>query len=340
MKNKSGYVYILTNPALTYLKIGRTIDIEKRSEKLDKDFKKGAGFPSKYKVAYKIFVDDYVDIENKIHKKLKKYRVYKNKEFFEISQTEAINALFQIISDEKNQKNIDFNNKQVQQDPINLEENKANNGNLDFNQKQINIEESKVKWNNLDFNHKQIIKNHIILNDNFTEEELIESLRNIIDYCIDKKERKIVLNLYENIDYRKKIKGWFSKLPEKKQQMIKSYSNKELTDNEFKEILNLSIFDCRKSKFITKIEPITILKKLNKIDLSHTRIKNLIDIDKFDKLIEIHFNQTSVKDLIPLKKLERLELIYAIGSKIEKKDVNFFKLQKNNCKIITKSFMN
>ncbi len=336
---KSGYVYILMNPALTWLKIGRTIDIEKRSTKLDNDFKKGTGFPSKYKVAYKVFVDDYVDIENKIHKKLKKYRVHNNKEFFNISQTDAINALIQIISDEKNQKDLNFNNKQVQQKSINTKESKTSNDNLDFNHKQINIEESKIKWNNLDFNHKQIIKNHIILNDNFTEEELIESLRNIIDYSIDKKERKIVLNLYENIDYRKKAKSWFYKLPEKKQQMIKSYSNKELTDNEFKEIINLSIFDSHKSKLITKIEPLTILKNLKKIDLSHTEIKNLVDIDSFDKLIEIHFNQTNVTDLIPLKKIVNLKLIYAIGSKIEKKDINSFKLQKKNCKIITKSFM-
>lgn len=315
MTEKSGYIYILINPSQTEnLKIGRTSrDTEKRKKELSNALKAGTGVASDFVVAYDELVDDCVGIENKIHKKLEKCRVNKNKEFFKTSLKIAIKTLMLVIDDEQNNKEIDFSKK-------------IENENL-------------TKWKKLDFNHKQLIRSQISLINNLAESELLESLRNIIDFSFNETERKIVLDLYKNINYHQKSMNWFKKLPNHTQQMIKSYSDKELTKKEFDKILNLTTFACQSSKFITKLKPLTFLKNLRSLDISHTKIAKLTNIDQFKELTEIHFNQTEIDSLLPLKELLNLKKIFAIGTKIEQKDIDYFTADNNDCKIETKSFM-
>ena len=315
MTKKGGYIYILINPSQTEnLKIGRTSrDTEKRKNELSKALKAGTGVASDFVVAYDELVDNCVNIENKIHKKLDKYRVNKNKEFFKVSLKTAIRTLISVIDDEKNNTGLKFSE---------------------------NSENKKLKkWNNLDFNHKQLIKSHITLINNLTEQEIIDSLRNIIDFSFNKNERKIILDLYKTIDYKKNILSWFKKLPIHSQQMIKSYSNKQLTEKEFDEILNLTTFDCQANKFIKTLKPLTLLKELNILDISYTNITKLTDINQFKELTEIHFNQTKIDNLLQLKELSNLRKIFAIGAKIDKKDIDYFMADRKNCEIETKSFM-
>ena len=134
MTEKSGYIYILINPSQTEnLKIGRTSrDTEKRKKELSNALKAGTGVASDFVVAYDELVDDCVGIETKMHKKLEKYRVNKNKEFFKISLKIAIKTLKSVIDDEQNNKKIEFSKK-------------TENENV-------------TKWENLDFNHKQLIR--------------------------------------------------------------------------------------------------------------------------------------------------------------------------------------
>ena len=315
MSNKNGYIYILINPALKdVLKIGRTsADSEKRKIELDKALKAGTGISSDFIVGYDDYVDDCVAIENQIHKKLDKYRVSQNKEFFNLSLKVAIKTLIQIIADEQNKPKIDFT-KPAEPD-------------------------YKIKWNNLNFNLQQLIKNQIILNSNITDKEIIDCLRNLIDFSQDKNEKKLVIELYKQINYRDNLRKWFNDLPSHQKHLIKSYTSRQLTDNEFNEILNLKTFDCREKDFVTEIKHLTILKNLETLNLSHTKIDDLQGIENFENLKELHFNQTNVKNLKPLLKLTNLKTVHCIGSKIDKKDIDYFYEFRKDCEIVNKSFM-
>jgi hypothetical protein len=296
------------------LKIGRTsADSEKRKIELDKALKAGTGVSSDFIIGYDEFVEDTVTIENLIHKKLDKYRVNQNKEFFNIPLKDAVKTLIQIISDEQNKPKIDFN---VPKEP-----------------------EYKTKWNNINFKLRQLIKNQIKLNNNLSDNEIIDCLRNLIDFSQDKNEKKLVLELYKQINYRDNLRKWFNELQSHQKQLIKSYINRQLSDSEFDEILNIKHFDCREKDFVTEIKPLIILKNLETLNLSHTKIDDLQGIENFENLKELHFNQTNVKNLKPLLKLTNLKTVYCIGSKIDKKDIDYFYEFRKDCEIINKSFM-
>lgn len=93
-KEGNEYVYILTNPSFpNLLKIGSTT---KAPEDRAKDLSKGTGVPQEFEViwAYNCFKAEIV--EREVHKKLKKYRVNNQREFFEIDLQTAINSIEEI----------------------------------------------------------------------------------------------------------------------------------------------------------------------------------------------------------------------------------------------------
>lgn len=191
----------------------------------------------------------------------------------------------------------------------------------------------------MSFNLRQLIKFQLKLNNNLADSEIIDCLRNLIDFSQDKNDKKIVLELYKQINYRDNLRKWFNELQSHQKQLIKSYTNRQLSDSEFDEILNLKLLDCREKDFVTEIKPLIILKNLQTLNLSHTKIDDLQGIENFENLKELHFNQTNVKNLKPLLKLTNLKKVYCIGSKIDKKDVEYFYEFREDCEIINKSFM-
>jgi hypothetical protein len=91
--------YILTNPSLNYLKIGKTIRIPQyRARELTRRLSRKPAWigEARYEVAYEVFVSNCDKVEKMIHKKLRLYRI-SEKEFFEIALEKAIEEISGII---------------------------------------------------------------------------------------------------------------------------------------------------------------------------------------------------------------------------------------------------
>lgn len=104
MSNHPGYVYVLINPATPNLvKIGKTTkDPEERARELSS----ATGVPEPFIIIYKAFFQDCTKGEEFVHELLSSKRISNKREFFRVSNTEAINAVIQaeekIGSSEKN----------------------------------------------------------------------------------------------------------------------------------------------------------------------------------------------------------------------------------------------
>jgi len=86
-----GIVYILTNQAFpSYIKIGKTESsrLEKRMKELDR-----TGVPLPFECYFATEVDDMSRVEQLLHQSFDKYRVRKNREFFELLPENAKSAL-------------------------------------------------------------------------------------------------------------------------------------------------------------------------------------------------------------------------------------------------------
>lgn len=82
-------VYILTNPAFPdYIKIGRTSNLKQRLITLD-----NTSLPLPYECYYAMQVDNASKVEKLLHQSFDKYRVRKNREFFELLPENAKSAL-------------------------------------------------------------------------------------------------------------------------------------------------------------------------------------------------------------------------------------------------------
>ena len=82
-------VYILTNPAFPdYIKIGRTSNLKQRLISLD-----NTSMPLPYECYYAAQVDNASKVEKLLHQSFDKYRVRKNREFFELLPENAKSAL-------------------------------------------------------------------------------------------------------------------------------------------------------------------------------------------------------------------------------------------------------
>ncbi|WFP49785.1 GIY-YIG nuclease family protein [Methylomonas sp. EFPC3] len=89
-----GYIYVLVNNSLPYLKIGYTT----RSPEVRAAELTSTGVPSAFRVAYKAYVANCEEIERKIHTSLREHRVSSNREFFEIDITTAVSKIDEIIN--------------------------------------------------------------------------------------------------------------------------------------------------------------------------------------------------------------------------------------------------
>ena len=86
-----GVVYILINQAFpSYIKIGKTRSgrLEERMKELDK-----TGVPLPFECYFAVEVDDSSRVEKLLHQSFDKYRVRKNREFFELLPENAKSAL-------------------------------------------------------------------------------------------------------------------------------------------------------------------------------------------------------------------------------------------------------
>ena len=84
-----GIVYVLSNPAFdSYVKIGRTIDLEQRLRQLD-----NTSVPLPFRCVYAVEVDDDVRVERLVHQAFADVRVRSTREFFEIDAQRIIAAL-------------------------------------------------------------------------------------------------------------------------------------------------------------------------------------------------------------------------------------------------------
>jgi len=80
---KAGYVYVVTNPSIdqSLVKIGFTKkDPSERLEQLDQ-----AGLPSEYIEHYRIYTQDALALEQRLHKHFASVRFREDKEFFKVS---------------------------------------------------------------------------------------------------------------------------------------------------------------------------------------------------------------------------------------------------------------
>lgn len=91
--SKNGYVYVLINPSLPGLvKVGKTTrDVEARAKELSS----ATGVPTPFVAAYEVYTEDCDSLERMVHTYLGEMgvRVSQNREFFEGSVTQAVNAL-------------------------------------------------------------------------------------------------------------------------------------------------------------------------------------------------------------------------------------------------------
>ena len=82
-------VYILTNQAYpNYIKIGKTSNLKQRLKSLD-----STGVPLPFECYFAVEVDNMSKVERLLHQSFDKYRVRKNREFFELLPENAKSAL-------------------------------------------------------------------------------------------------------------------------------------------------------------------------------------------------------------------------------------------------------
>jgi hypothetical protein len=91
MAGKPGWIYVLTNRSMPGLvKIGLTTrDPQTRA----KEISRGTGVPTQFEVGHQRRVADCYAVEQMIHRELDRYRVGKNREFFQMSLIDATRAV-------------------------------------------------------------------------------------------------------------------------------------------------------------------------------------------------------------------------------------------------------
>jgi hypothetical protein len=95
MKFVKGFVYILVNESFKYIKIGYSErDPNTRANELF-----NTGVPTPFIVAYEVLVKSPEQVEELIHRNFEKYRVAKNREFFDLSAATAISKIKILLSE-------------------------------------------------------------------------------------------------------------------------------------------------------------------------------------------------------------------------------------------------
>lgn len=99
-KSTAGYVYVLENPYINGLKIGKTT---KLPEDRAKELSQSPGVPAPFSVIYKEYVDNCNKGETFVHKMLEKYRL-SNKEFFDVPVDDVKALIYYYKLVEKNER--------------------------------------------------------------------------------------------------------------------------------------------------------------------------------------------------------------------------------------------
>ena len=91
--SKQGYVYVLTNAAMPGLvKIGHSVNGGRaRARDLFQ-----TGVPEPFKVCFEILTNDCALLEMRAHRKLDKYRVNSQREFFKINVPTAVTGIMEV----------------------------------------------------------------------------------------------------------------------------------------------------------------------------------------------------------------------------------------------------
>ena len=106
MSEKEGVIYILSNPAMPGLvKIGKTTNLDDRMSSLY-----STGVPVPFHCVYAKRVNNYSEVEKKLHLGLRSKRENMNREFFRIAEEEVINFLELIEGVEVTPKEDKFEN--------------------------------------------------------------------------------------------------------------------------------------------------------------------------------------------------------------------------------------
>lgn len=91
----SEFIYILENPSMpNVVKIGRT---NRNASDRVMELSSHTGVPTNFILVKEFLVDDSVEAEDKIHKRLSEYRVSENREFFKMSVEDAISTIESIL---------------------------------------------------------------------------------------------------------------------------------------------------------------------------------------------------------------------------------------------------
>ena len=89
-KMAKGWVYVMSNPAFNYLKIGQSSkDPQERASELSA----ATGVPMPYELVYSALVEEFVLVERKVHHRLSSHRVNNNREFFDCSLDKAVETI-------------------------------------------------------------------------------------------------------------------------------------------------------------------------------------------------------------------------------------------------------
>lgn len=125
-----GIVYIISNPSMPGLvKVGKTINLEDRLKSLY-----SSGVPLPFRCVYAKQVENYSDVERKLHKGLNSHRENSNREFFRIAEEEVINFLELVPGIDVTPRDDDFEDKD---DEVAFE--KATRATQRFNMEMVNI---------------------------------------------------------------------------------------------------------------------------------------------------------------------------------------------------------
>ena len=93
----AGFIYVLSNPLFARIKIGKSSKDPTR-DRLD-ELNRETGTPEKYKCEYYAFVGDEHGLELNVHRQFSHRRPNPKREFFDISISEAINAIRDLAHD-------------------------------------------------------------------------------------------------------------------------------------------------------------------------------------------------------------------------------------------------
>lgn len=99
LKYKQGWVYIAKSEGYPFLKIGRT----KKNPHIRAKTLSTAGVLNNYEILFSIKTFNQFILEKEIHKKLKKFRITKEKEFFSISLDLAIFEIEKIFNQQEDE---------------------------------------------------------------------------------------------------------------------------------------------------------------------------------------------------------------------------------------------